>query len=422
MQPNISAPNSVMKHNHVIESTEDLLKHFGASQKLEIVNLQQMKNFLYMDVPLEVWENASNINLLSFSQEFVQQTKEFSFNYGRIKKIYLISFLTNLTELNLSENYISDISSISKLKNLKKLELEDNFIENISALQLLTVTHLNLFKNKLTSYTVALPNLVELSLECNELQDKSGLQHSPKLEMLDLTKTETTDLRNIPPQLFGLKELCLSQNNITEISHLSNFVELQILKLNKNKQLQNIGPLKFCTQLTELSISETGVADIWPLQFMKNLKALYMDNTQVVDLHPLQHLYQLEYISAFVACIIDVSPLSKFTQLNLLHFWNNKIINADTLQHHTNFSKFIFSNQKVPTTDELKFYNRILSVHSSHKQIIKLIQTKNRVSKFRESLTHRKEQFKLKINEQIQDMNKKIEIWAQFIQNSYADQ
>ncbi|CAL6012837.1 Hypothetical_protein [Hexamita inflata] len=98
----------------------------------------------------------------------------------------------------------------------------------------------------------------------------------------------------------------------------------------------------------------------------------------------------------------------------------NKIINADSLNHKY-FSKYDFQNQKVPTTDELKFYNKILSVHSSHKQITKLL-TENRAQKFRESMTHQKESTKLKVNEQIRAVNMKIEIWAQFIQNSYADQ
>ncbi|CAL6035538.1 leucine-rich_repeat domain-containing protein [Hexamita inflata] len=410
-----------MKHNHVIESTEDLLKHFGSSQKLEIVNSKQINDLLEMDVELEVWDNASNRNLLSFNQEFVQKTKEFKFNYGPIKNIYLISFLTNLTELVFSSNKISDISSISKLKNLKTLDLRSNRIEDISALYSLTdLTHLYLSNNKLTFYTVALPNLVGLSLSNNKLQDKSGLQHSPKLEILYLSLTETTDLRTIPPQLFGLKQLYLTDNNIMEISYLSNFVDLQILSLDHNKQLQNIGPLKFCTQLTELSIFETGVADIWPLQFMKNLKTLDIDNTKVVDLHLLQFLNKLQKINASYSCIIDVSPLSKLTLLKNLKFRNNKITNGETLKHRKNFSKYDLSNQQVPTADELKFYNKILSVHSSQKQITKLILAENRVSKFRESLTRQKQQIQLKINEQIQFMNMKIEII--FSQNSYADQ
>ncbi|CAL6035630.1 leucine-rich_repeat domain-containing protein [Hexamita inflata] len=458
-----------MQPNQIIRSKEELINHFGSSKTLEILDLEQMKILLEIDVPPEIWKDASNRNLLSFSQEFVQETEEFKF-YGRsIEHIYLVSFLTNLTELNLSENNISDISTIYKLKNLKKLDLRDNCIKDISALQSFTdqiqlaeldlqnnnisdissisklknlkeldlrsnsiedisalqslpdLTHLYLQQTRITSYTLALPNLVYLKLGYNKLQDISGLKHSPKLETLNLYGTETADLRAISRQLFGLKDLYLQSNNLTELSYLSNFVDLQILYLNDNKQLQNIGPLKFCTQLTEFSISKTNVADIWPIQFMKNLKTLDIDNTKVVDLHPLQHLNKLENISAPYSGIIDVSPLSKLTQLNYLYFWNSKITNGETLKHHKNFSKYNLTDQEVPTPDELKFYNKVLSVHNSQEQIRK-IYNENRVSKFKEQLTHQKESIKIKINEQIRAINMKIEIWAQFIQNSYADQ
>ncbi|CAL6023503.1 Conserved_hypothetical protein [Hexamita inflata] len=411
-----------MQPNHEIRSKEDLLNHFGASKKLQICNLQQIKYLLEINVPPEIWKDASNRNQLSFSQEFEQRTNKFGFKFKNIEHIYLISFLTKLTELNLQNNKISDISSISKLKTLKKLYLNGNSIEDISALQSLPdLTHLDLQVNQITSYTLALSNLIELELGYNNLKDKQGLQHSPKLERLDLYQTQITDLHSIPPQLFGLKELYLSQNNITQIPYLSNFIDLQILDLSHNKQLQNIGPLKFCTQLTQLSISTTGVADIWTLQFLKNLKTLEMANTQVVDLHPSQNLYRLESISAPYSGIIDVSPLSNLILLYSLDFSFNQITDTDTLQHHKNFSEYDFSDQEDPTTDELKFYNKILKVHSSHKQIRK-IQAENKTFKFRESMARQKESIKLQINEQIQVMNMKIEIWAQFIQNSYADQ
>ncbi|CAL6039751.1 Leucine-rich_repeat domain superfamily [Hexamita inflata] len=115
-----------------------------------------------------------------------------------------------------------------------------------------------------------------------------------------------------------------------------------------------------------------------------------MDETQVIDLHPLQYLQELKNIYAICTCIIDVSPLSKSTQLDFLSFAFNKITNAETLQHHKKFSIYNFPRQNVPTTDELKFYNKILSIHSSHKQIRK-IQAENRASKFRVSITHKKE-------------------------------
>ncbi|CAL6004994.1 leucine-rich_repeat domain-containing protein [Hexamita inflata] len=405
-----------MQPNHAIESKEDLLNHFGSSQKLEIRNSLQMEDLMEMNVPPEVWEDASNRILLSFNQEFVQQTKEFRIDFRNIEHIYLISFLVNLTELNLSRNKISDISSISKLKNLKKLFLRKNCIKDISALQSLPdLTHLYLSNNKLTSYTLTLPNLVELFLSRNKLQDIYGLQYSPKLEILNLSGTETSDLCIIPPQLFGLKQLELSSNSITEISYLSNFIDLKELYLSQNKQLQNIGPLKFCTLLTQLRINTTNVSDIWSLQFLKNLKSLQMAQTQVVDLHPLQHLQQLKIIFAPYSGIIDVSPLSKLTSLNSLNCRFNKITN----KHHQKFSEYDFSDQQVPTTDELTFYSKILKVHSSHKQFRK-IQNENRASKIKESMTHQKEYIKLKINKQIQVMNMKIEII--FSHNSYADQ
>ncbi|CAL5970228.1 leucine-rich_repeat domain-containing protein [Hexamita inflata] len=277
-------------------------------------------------------------------------------------------------------------------------------IEDISAIQSLSdLTTLNVQQNKLTSYKhllqkkqqkhshvykLSLPNLEVLSIYSNQLQDKSGLQHSPKLENLYLSRTETTDLSTIPHQLFGLKVLNLLSNNLMEISYLSNFIYLQNLNIGFNKQLLNIGPLKFCTQLTELRIYYTSVSDIWPLQFLKYLKILSIDDTKVVDLHPLQYLYQLESISAYGAYIIDVSPLSNLTQLNSLILNNNKITNGETLKHHQNFSKYDFSDQihqQIPTTDELKFYNKILKVHSSHKQIRKIMNDK-KITKFKTSL------------------------------------
>ncbi|CAL5994864.1 leucine-rich_repeat domain-containing protein [Hexamita inflata] len=410
-----------MQPNHEIKSQKDLLNHFGSSLKLEILDLQHIERYLERNMPPEVWEDASNRNLLSFNQELVQGTKQFIFYKRGIQYFHLVSFLTNLTELQLQNNKISDISSISKLKNLKKLELNNNFIEDISALQSLPdLIYLDLCRNKLTSYTLALPSLEVLSIYSNPLQDISGLQHAPKLQRLDLSKTETTDILTIS-QLFQLIVLDLSSNSIMEISHLSNSVNLLFLDLSFNKQLLNIGPLKFCTQLIQLRIHETRVADIWPLQFLKNLKSLDMNNTKVVDLHPLQYLYKLEIINALGACIIDLSPLKKLTQLNSLYFSCNNITNGETLKHHQYFSQYDFSDQEVPSDVELKFYNKILKVHRSHKQIRK-IQAENKISKFRESTTRQQEYIYLKINEQIRAVNMKIEIWAQFIQNSNADQ
>ncbi|CAL6008628.1 leucine-rich_repeat domain-containing protein [Hexamita inflata] len=171
-----------MQPNHVIGSKKELLNHFGSSQKLEIRNLQQMEDLLKMNIPAKVWKDASNRNQLSFNQEFLQQTNEFTFIFLNIKYINLISFFTNLTELDLSENQISDISSISKLKGLKILQLNKNCIKDISALlslsDLIYLVELNLSENQISdiSSISKLKNLQKLYLQCNNIEDISSIQ------------------------------------------------------------------------------------------------------------------------------------------------------------------------------------------------------------------------------------------------------
>ncbi|CAL6005889.1 leucine-rich_repeat domain-containing protein [Hexamita inflata] len=144
-----------------------------------------------------------------------------------------------------------------------------------------------------------------------------------------------------------------------------------------------------------------------------------MHFSSVIDLHPLQHLYKLESISAQSTRIMDVSPLSNLTQLNDLMFENNRIINIEPLMHHKNFSKYEFSDQRIQTPYELKFYTKILKVHSSHKQMRKVLYQNE---KFRTSLTQKKERYSVILKKQIQNIHTQLELLAQFIQNYTSQQ
>ncbi|CAL6023523.1 leucine-rich_repeat domain-containing protein [Hexamita inflata] len=179
-----------------IRSKEDLLNHFGSSKKLEINDLKQMKNLLKMNIPLEVWEDASNRNLLQFNQELVKRTNKLKLQHSsKLGLIYLVSFLTSLIELDLFSNCIFEISPISKLQNLQILKLSQNYFANISALEQLTeLTELQLANCGISSFILALPNLVKLNICENPLKDQSGLKYSPKLQYLDLSRIDTINL------------------------------------------------------------------------------------------------------------------------------------------------------------------------------------------------------------------------------------
>ncbi|CAL6001515.1 leucine-rich_repeat domain-containing protein [Hexamita inflata] len=185
--------------------------------------------------------------------------------------------------------------------------------------------------------------------------------------------------------------------------------------------------------MNNLFLNDTKVSDIWSLQFMKDLKDLELQNTQVIDLHPLQYLNKLERICISYANVIDVTPLSNLTLLDCLFLISNKIQSFDCLAHHKYYvkpksleelqneneeeenenddyeEKYSFDFQNDPTDEELKFYDKILSVHSSHKQIRK-IKNDNKQQKFRTSLALQKNYVSVMLNNQIMRMNKQLEI------------
>ncbi|CAL6023359.1 leucine-rich_repeat domain-containing protein [Hexamita inflata] len=454
--------------------------------KLEIVDTQQMRTLLEMNIQPDVFTQTLQHKQLIFNYELILKTREFVFQNRKITYIYLISFLSKLTKLDLQFNTITDISTISYLKNLKSLNLSRNRIVDISALQSLSfLTKLNVACNLITSYKIELPNLVDLNISFNILKDKSGLLQSPKLRFLNIVGTNTTNLKDIPKELKNLNIISVDFNQIQEISYIINFLDLQLLELRKNDMIKdieplkecvklkvldlsqtsivdiqplqflkqlcvlrlnkisitNIQPLKFLKQLKSLYLNDTPISDIWPLQFMKNLQRLELQNTNVIDLHPLQYLYQLEHVLITHSFVVDVAPLSSLIQLDTLILNNNKILNFDSLRHHDNYpqpiniqneeddlnepinedeeQKYFFDNQIIPTTKELKFYNNVLQIHCSHKQIRK-IRIANKCQKFRDLQTLNQDFILLMFNNQIIQMNKEINLLLELIRNSYS--
>ncbi|CAL6001529.1 leucine-rich_repeat domain-containing protein [Hexamita inflata] len=196
--------------------------------------------------------------------------------------------------------------------------------------------------------------------------------------------------------------------------------------------------------MNNLFLNDTKVSDIWSLQFMKDLKNLELQNTQVIDLHPLQYLYSLECLFVTHAHVIDVTPLQNLTKLDHLDLTGNKIQSFDSLKHHINFpkqinqlndllqlfaevenmkenedeiAKYNFDFQKLPTFEELLFNNKIISVHSPHK-LIRKINSKNRITKFRNQLEQNQQSVSVMLNNQIMMMNTQLEMLVQFMQNN----
>ncbi|CAL6051761.1 Hypothetical_protein [Hexamita inflata] len=137
----------------------------------------------------------------------------------------------------------------------------------------------------------------------------------------------------------------------------------------------------------------------------------------------------------------------QFLELVIL---GNKIKCFDSIKHHQYFPvedqdlfdiyeeyeekeepRYFIHSQKASSIQEVLFYNKILSIHNSHKQINQMqkqrkndqknshkLKRKNLNLSFTTFLEQKKNQVSAMLNNQILMLNKQVELLVQFIQNS----
>ncbi|MCQ9328821.1 leucine-rich repeat domain-containing protein [Pelistega suis] len=169
-----------------------------------------------------------------------------------------LSTLTNLEELNLSNNLLSDgnmeyFESLTKLTALKKLDLSNNRFDAESGAtvlgkiaQLSNLEELDFNGNRLSDCDLSalskLTNLRKLDLGYNDLESFAGcldkLAHLRNLEKLNLVgnRFDTYDF-SLLSNFTKLEELDLSRNEVSlpaalDVSPLSNLTELRMLDFN----------------------------------------------------------------------------------------------------------------------------------------------------------------------------------------------
>ena len=197
--------------------------------------------------------------------------------------------LTELTDLDLRYSTLWDISALARLTNLQKLELEgiiSPFADTADRRELLPLD---------LSPLAALTNLTRLNLRENKVSGFAPLVGLTNLTSLDLGYCYV--LRDGESEFSPL-----------DLSLLANL-----------------------TELIDLDISATMVADIFPLAGLTNLTRLNITYTRLSDMTPLADLTRLEHLEARDNRIADVSPLSELTSLKEVILSDNQIADLSPL-------------------------------------------------------------------------------------------
>lgn len=199
-----------------------------------------------------------------------------------ISEIERLESMTDLTTLDLSDNYIKEIKGLESLINLKVLKMERNQINEIKGLD-------------------ALVNLREISLFYNEILEIKGFN-----------------------SLTNLKRLNLGHNKIKEIKSLENLTSLEELFLVWN-QISKIEGLKMLSKLRVLNIWENHITELEGLEELYNLKTLILERNQIKEIKSLDNLYGLERLFLEKNKISEIKGLESLENLQELGLGGNPI-------------------------------------------------------------------------------------------------
>ena len=386
----------------------------------KVTNLDLSSSSISSIKGIEAFKNLKAVNLSSNSITDISPIKDlknitdinFSFNYG-LKDISDVKYLSNLKKINFCYDKISDINPIKDLKNLTEINfsnndpINDKLQDNINVLKNANwnLTDLELsgmkigdnlklvskFKNlnhfeavssgiKTVEPLKDLTSLTNLNLESNNIENISDLSKLTKLTNLNLNYNNNISNISVLSNFKDLDDLRIASNNITDISSITDLYKLTVLWLNDNK-ISNTAPLRNLSDLSLLYIGgnklnndnlkdfinmssigclwfeNNNITDISTLKDLKNvanINSLKIDDNKISDISPLKSLTSLEDLYANGNNISDISPLKDLKKLRIVEISHNNISDITPLGDLKNLGSVDLSYNKISDISPLK--------------------------------------------------------------------
>lgn len=193
--------------------------------------------------------------------------------------------------------------------------------------------------NEIREYEVENPSTEEMTdlayLQINNADQVSTFQDLsmfPNLTTLSLKGREDTIKFDLTQKMVpALKALYIMQGNLTDISFLKEFPDLEDISFYAN-EIKDISPLAYCKELKVLSLGYNHVEDITPLAGLFKLEEVGLQGNKIKDIEALRFLPDLKGVNLYGNEISDLSPLAGKTQLEALGAGFNKISDISPLK------------------------------------------------------------------------------------------
>lgn len=266
--------------------------------------------------------DVSDISML----ENCEQLVDLNMSSTKVTSLDSIVLPQSIRFLNLSNTEIDDISNLSNLENLQVLIIDDTYVTDLSPLA--DLSKLTELQCRNTSVSDIMPlkelqNLVRIYCDNTKIDsEKAEIFRSENRRTIVIYETKV--LQDWWNRLhISWKKVFAAQNN-TDLDpspeELHNIICMKSLTLDHS--FLDALPIERLTNLEELSLEGSKIADLTPLHTLHNLRYLNIKNTKVTDLTPLSDLTNLQEINmentnvAKLECLCDLSNLVKINAEN----------------------------------------------------------------------------------------------------------
>ncbi len=262
-------------------------------------------------------------------------------NYNeKDQDLKIVSIYTNLfNEKEALLNWWNGLSYEWKGIFIRKLNLPDsvslNDIRTITAIENLDVSG-NEFIQSIEPVAQLL-DLKDLNLSNTNISDLSPIRNLTNLLDLNLSASKVEELSALRYSS-NLKELDISHTIIDSITVVEKLANLQVLNLS-GTNVVDFDPLKFLTSLQYLNLESTAFTDLHKIDSLKALTELHLGKTLIQNLTPITNLSNLNVLDLDSTRITEISALSSLKQLKVLSINNTAIADLDPLQELVNLEK-----------------------------------------------------------------------------------
>ena len=291
---------------------------------------------------------------------------------------------------------------ISKISGVVEDEMKFKWMKN--------QTSLNLREIKIDTLEdlVFFPNLQSLSITfCSKINDLNGIANCTKLSTLIVTGStgQIIDFGEIS-KLAKLNYISITSCKISDYSELFSLMNeksITNIYLNNNGTINDLSGIEKFRNLTQLTISRSGVKDITSIAKLTNLETLSLEKNDISDFLELykleklkslnlkgnekidgniddyagERLQKLNKISEILdndgSIDMDVQNLGLFKNYKTLNLSNQKLTDLSSLKGMTQLRELNIQNNKITLTDEdkqiIKSMNQLKYLYMQNNEI-----------------------------------------------------